>query len=110
MPSVYLAVPTFMSNILALNCWVLGDRPNHIFTVEIASAKTVSILRHAIKDEKKPQFDDIPADRLHLWQVSDRFLRSDADDLILWKIKIDSKDLHLLDTIGDEDDIKARVA
>ena len=52
--SVHLAVPTFMSNILVLNCWVLGDGPNHIFTVKIEHTETVSILRKAIKDEKKP--------------------------------------------------------
>jgi len=96
-----------MSNTLALNCWVLGDGPNHIFTVEIASAMAVGHLKDVIKDEKKNRFHDLDAADLELWQVSDRCLRPDANDLILWKVNIDSKDLHLLDTIRDED-IKAR--
>src|SRR6267154_736510 len=59
-----------MSNILELNCWVLGDVPRRVFPVKIGSAETVGYLKKAIKDEKKPLFDDITADSLDLWKVS----------------------------------------
>jgi hypothetical protein len=32
-----------MSNILELNCWVIGDEPHNIFPVEVASSKTVGL-------------------------------------------------------------------
>jgi len=57
---------------LELNCLVLGDDRSHIFTIEIPDTKTVSALKKAIKDEKKPAFDHIPADTLILWNVSVR--------------------------------------
>jgi hypothetical protein len=66
-----------MSNILKLNCWVLGDDPCHIFSVEIAVSKTVSTLKKAIKDEKKHTFDGIDPDLLDLWKVSNRVLLVD---------------------------------
>jgi hypothetical protein len=55
---------------LCLNCWVLGDETSRVFTVEIASTKNVSTLKKAIKEEKKPAFDHIPADAIDLWNVS----------------------------------------
>jgi hypothetical protein len=48
-----------MSNILELNCWVLGDDPCRIFPVEVASSKTVGYLKKAIKDEKKHVLNDL---------------------------------------------------
>jgi hypothetical protein len=60
-----------MSNILELNCWVLGDATRRVFPVKIASSETVGYLKKVIKDEKKPVFDDITADSLDLWKVSD---------------------------------------
>ena len=56
----------FMSNILKLNCWVLGDDPHHIFPVKVASSKMVIYLKKAIKDEKKHVFNDLDADSLDL--------------------------------------------
>ena len=58
-----------MPRILELNCWVFGDDPNHVFSVEIEDTKTVSALKKAIKDEKEPTFDHIPADSLTLRKV-----------------------------------------
>ena len=60
-----------MSDTLNLNCWVLGDDPKRIFPVKIAKRKTVGGLKDAIKDKKKPEFDDYAADSLDLWKVSD---------------------------------------
>jgi len=56
-----------MTNILALNCWILGDEPERIFTIEIPSSETVSVLEDAIK---KDGFCGIVADSLDLWKVS----------------------------------------
>ncbi|KAH9046591.1 hypothetical protein EDB84DRAFT_1264903 [Lactarius hengduanensis] len=55
---------------LELNCLVLGEDRNNIFTVKIPSTKSVSILKDAIKDKMRPTFDHIAAKTLTLWQVS----------------------------------------
>jgi hypothetical protein len=47
-----------MSNILELNCWVLGDDPRRVFSVKIATSETISYLKKGIKDEIKHSFDD----------------------------------------------------
>jgi hypothetical protein len=49
---------------------VLSDDTSHIFPIEIAESKTVGALRKAIKDEKRPAIDHLPADTLVLWKVS----------------------------------------
>ncbi|KAG1767473.1 hypothetical protein EV702DRAFT_1146694 [Suillus placidus] len=73
------------------NCFIWGDDPRHIFTVNVAPKQTVADLKYLIKNKTKPEFD----------HVSDRYLRSNADHLIIWKVKI-NYDLHLLNAIGDE--------
>src|SRR5258708_3115374 len=73
-----------MSDMLDLNCWVLGDDPSHIFPIEIAESKTVGGLKKAIKEEKKPEFDHVAADSLDLWKVSipdDRNLKENIGKL-----------------------------
>jgi hypothetical protein len=59
-----------MSDMLNVNCWILGCDPRRVFSVEIAKTKTVDVLKKAIKQEKGPVFNDIPADSLDLWKVS----------------------------------------
>ena len=54
---------------LNLNCWVLGDDLQRVFSVKIAKSDTVGGLKKAIKKEKEPEFDDYAADRLDLWKV-----------------------------------------
>ena len=58
------------STLLRLNCWVLGDDSAQIFAVEIDPEKDVGALKKAIKEEKKPVFDDITSDSLEVWKVS----------------------------------------
>jgi hypothetical protein len=58
-----------MSDMLNLNCSVLGDDPQRVFSVKIAKSETVGGLKKAIKKEKEPEFDDYAADRLDLWKV-----------------------------------------
>jgi hypothetical protein len=60
--SMRALVPPTMSGTLNLNCLVLGHDASHIFPIEIAESKTVDTLRKAIKDEKRPAFDHVPAD------------------------------------------------
>jgi hypothetical protein len=59
-----------MSNILELNCWVLGDDARSVFPVEVANSKTVGTLKKAIKDEMEHSFDNLDAKSLVLWKVS----------------------------------------
>jgi hypothetical protein len=66
---------------LNLNCLVLGHDASHIFPIEIAERKTVGALRKAIKDEKRPAFDHVPADTLLLWKVSILVNRNPTENL-----------------------------
>jgi hypothetical protein len=56
--------------LITINCWVLSDDLDCVFPVDIDREKSVGALKKAIKEEKKPAFDHIPADRLGLWKVS----------------------------------------
>ena len=55
---------------LPLNCLVVGDVPDRIFTVKIPKTENVSILKKLIKEEKAPHLDHVAASDLDLWQVS----------------------------------------
>jgi hypothetical protein len=55
---------------LNINCWVLGDDPERVFSIKIAKSETIDVLKDAIKEKKKPVFDDIAADSLDLLKVS----------------------------------------
>ena len=59
-----------MSDLLELNCWVLGYDSRRIFVVDIARSEVVSFLKEAIKDRTKSVFGDIDARTLRLWKVS----------------------------------------
>ena len=54
---------------LSLNCLVLGDELEKIFTVEVEKTKNVSILKKLIKEEKAPHLDHVAASELDLWMV-----------------------------------------
>ena len=51
-----------------LNCWILGEDPERIFTVRIAKSMTVYDLKSLIKNNKMA-FDGIDAACLELWKV-----------------------------------------
>jgi len=60
-----------MSNILELNCWVLGDDSRSVFPVEVASSKTVGYMRKAaILPEMENSCSDFVAKSLMLWKVN----------------------------------------
>ncbi|KAI5987100.1 hypothetical protein EDD15DRAFT_2174253 [Pisolithus albus] len=65
---------------LSLNCWVLDDALGHRFVVDIAGTQKVSHLKKAIKDEKSPHFDNIPADQLDIYRTAERAANWDDDD------------------------------
>lgn len=52
-----------------LNCFVLGDDEERVFTIEIAKEKNVAILKSEIKKELAPNLDHIAAYGLDLWKV-----------------------------------------
>jgi translation initiation factor 1 (eIF-1/SUI1) len=53
---------------LNLNCWVVGQGAQNVFTVKILERETVSTLKEEIKN-KNPEFQAIAADSLVLWKV-----------------------------------------
>jgi hypothetical protein len=55
---------------LSLNCLVVGDKPDRIFTVEIPKNKNISFLKDLIKEKKAPHLDHVAASDLDLWRVS----------------------------------------
>jgi hypothetical protein len=60
-----------MSDMLNLNCWLLGDDTQRIFPVEIAKTSTVGALKKAIIQDPSNggDFDGIGAKYLDLWKV-----------------------------------------
>jgi len=58
------------TQLLSLNCFVLGDGPDRMFTVKILKTENVSILKKSIKEEKAPHLNHIDASDLDLWQVN----------------------------------------
>jgi Crinkler effector protein N-terminal domain len=75
-----------MSNILQLNCWVIRDDPRHqwhVIPVEIASSKTVSYIKEAIKEKiKHCSFADFDAKSLDLWKVSNHIQHFSNNEFI----------------------------
>ena len=58
------------TQLLSLNCFVLGDDLKKVFTVEVQKDKNVSILKKLIKEEKACRLEHIDASDLDLWNVS----------------------------------------
>ncbi|KAG1898722.1 uncharacterized protein F5891DRAFT_1190511 [Suillus fuscotomentosus] len=61
-------LPAAGHSLINLNCLVLGDHCENIFTVKIALMDTVNNLQELIK-KKKTAFCDLDADVLQLWKV-----------------------------------------
>ncbi|KAF9315613.1 hypothetical protein BG006_003723, partial [Podila minutissima] len=60
---------TKRKNTRRLFCLVKGEDTSHAFPIKIRLKKTVAHLKERIKTKKKPEFDDIAADKLTLWRV-----------------------------------------
>jgi hypothetical protein len=55
-----------MAEIIEVNCLVLGDTEEEIFTVQIPGTKNVSALRKVIKTERANIFGDVDAVKIAL--------------------------------------------
>jgi hypothetical protein len=55
-----------------LNCWVLGDEPHQVFTINVSQNTKVGVFQELIRDKNKPAFDNLRPHSLELWQVSER--------------------------------------
>jgi len=55
-----------LSNILELDCWVIGEEPHSIFPVEVANTKTVGYMKKAILPEMEKSCDDLVVKSLML--------------------------------------------
>ena len=57
------------TQLLSLNCFLIGDDPDRMFTVKIPKTDNVSILKSSIKKEKASRLKDIDASDLDLWKA-----------------------------------------
>ena len=83
------------TQLLSLNCFVLDDNVENVFTVKVEKTENVSILKKLIKEEKAPHFDHVAASDLDLWIVDLRL-----DDL-------GAKPVHVND-LGTSSKLSAR--
>jgi Crinkler effector protein N-terminal domain len=58
------------TQLLSLNCLVVGDDLKKVFTVKIPKTENVSILKDLIKEKKAPHLDHVAASDLDLWNIS----------------------------------------
>ena len=70
-------VATLPTQILSLNCFLLGDDSKRMFTVEIEKTKNVSILKDIIKEKNPSSLGNVDTKDLDLWKVSESFLLGD---------------------------------
>ena len=54
----------------SLNCFILGDNPDRMFTVKIPKTENVSILKDLIKEKNPSSLGNIDAKNIDLWQIS----------------------------------------
>jgi hypothetical protein len=55
---------------LTINCWILGDKSEHIFPVKISRNENVAVLKDAIKTKKLITLNDVDAVTLIQYNVS----------------------------------------
>ena len=58
------------TELLSLNCLVLGEDEYRVFTIKIPKTDNVSILKDLIKERKAHHFNHVDASDLELWNVS----------------------------------------
>lgn len=54
---------------ISLNCHLLGDDPNAMFTVKVPATDNISLLKKLIKEERASRLKDVDAADLVLWEV-----------------------------------------
>ena len=80
---------------ITIFCLVYGDSHEQPFQVKIDREETISALKNIIKEEKKPEFDHLSANRLWLWKWNKSTDKVRVEDLDLSDL-LDSRT-----TIGD---------
>lgn len=68
------------TQLLSLNCFFLGDKPNESSTVKIPETENISILKDLIKERKAHDLDLVDASKLNLFKVS-LFVDDDLEKL-----------------------------
>jgi hypothetical protein len=56
------------TQLLSLNCFVLGDDLNKVFTLEVEKTKNVSILKDRIKEKNSNSFGNVDSKNIELWK------------------------------------------
>jgi hypothetical protein len=57
------------SRVITLNCWLVGESKNNIFSVKIRTSETIGTLKDWIKEKKRPRFDSFAAHKLILFKI-----------------------------------------
>jgi hypothetical protein len=81
-----------------LFCWVIGTPTKQIFPVEIEPDKLWGHVKDAIKEKKKPEFDDIAADTFDLWKVRHCATSHVVAQFPIQKVTIGRSKLSLLES------------
>jgi hypothetical protein len=68
-PSSTKGVDVTMSGTITLLCWVIDTPIKQIFPVEVGHDAIWGKAKKAIKEDQKPEFDDIASKTLDLWKV-----------------------------------------
>jgi hypothetical protein len=58
------------TQLLSLNCFVLGDDLKKVFTLKIPKTENVSILKDLIKEKNLSSFGNVDSKIITLWKVS----------------------------------------
>jgi hypothetical protein len=95
---------------LSVNCLLLGDHLDRMFTVEILKNKTVGILKKLIKEENPSSLGNVDVKNIDLWHVSfpiddlETELRNiNLDHYPTWKLSSTGKKLTTFFTDAADD-------
>ena len=56
-------------SLLSLNCWIVSDSPDEMFTVKLNKTDSASILKKTIKEKNTNSFGNFDSKQLDLWKV-----------------------------------------
>ncbi len=81
-----------------LFCWVIHTPTDQIFPVKVNHDDVWGTVKDAIKEKKKPEFDDIAADTLKLWKVRHSAISHVVAQLPIQKVTIGHSQCSLLES------------
>ena len=93
------------SQLLSLNCFIHGDDPDRMFTVEVPKTENVSILKSLIKKKNSSSFGNVDAKNIDLRKVDFPIVDFPTKNFLTDGPKLGSGEL-LLDVFPSELDIK----